>query len=174
METKKCFKCGRIMPICEFYVHPKMGDGHLNKCKDCTKEDTRKRYKRMSANEEWLEKERARGREKFRRLGYKNRFNNTRSICKLEANISRMLRNRGYDTKGKEAHHWNYNVPSSVFLLSRIAHRCIHKYIKVNYSDKYCYTLDGEKIDSEEKAISLFYSYLKREGIDAELSVINI
>ena len=80
----------------------------------------------------------------------------------MEANISRRLRNRGYDTKNKEAHHWNYNLPYSVILLSRKAHRCIHRNITVNYSDKYCYTKSGDIIDTEEKAVSIFCSILKK------------
>lgn len=81
---------------------------------------------------------------------------------------------RGYDTKGKEAHHWNYNFPYSIFLLTRKAHRCIHRYIEVNYSDKYCYTLDGVKIDTEEKAVSIFSSILRNNGLNEELVLLNI
>lgn len=39
--TKVCFKCGAEKPLTDFYKHPKMSDGHVNKCKECNKKDVR-------------------------------------------------------------------------------------------------------------------------------------
>lgn len=39
---KTCFKCGEEKSLDEFYKHPRMADGHLNKCKSCTRGDVSK------------------------------------------------------------------------------------------------------------------------------------
>lgn len=37
MKEKECFICHQIKPLDEFYLHRGMTDGHLGKCKECTK-----------------------------------------------------------------------------------------------------------------------------------------
>lgn len=60
MLSKRCFKCNRTLPTDSFYAHPRMGDGHLNKCKECTKADTA--ANRLAKIEYYREYDRNRGR----------------------------------------------------------------------------------------------------------------
>lgn len=57
-HSKKCFKCLEIKSISEFYKNKGMSDGHLNKCKTCTKLDVSKNYLKNREYYRSYEKER--------------------------------------------------------------------------------------------------------------------
>jgi len=151
-----------------------MKDGHLNQCKDCLRGRAITYYNEHSKDEKWMEKERERGREKYRRLGYANRFSKITDMCPIMKNISAKLRRHGYKTKGMEAHHWNYNFPFSIFLISKSAHKKIHQHMVVNYDDKMCYTVFGEPLKDEQQAASYFRMILDTYGMKENLNVINL
>lgn len=65
---KTCFCCKRMLKLSQFYAHPQMGDGHLNKCKDCVRTYTNKRRSEVLVHDpKWREWERERCREKRNR-----------------------------------------------------------------------------------------------------------
>lgn len=105
---KQCICCSTVKEINCFYKHKEMSDGHLNKCKDCCKDQQKLRLAKLSENEEWMEAERERGRYKYRRLNYKNRessLSNKKINKSKYKNLSRDLK----IPKDCEAHHWSYN-----------------------------------------------------------------
>lgn len=57
--NKPCIACGGMLPLSSFYAHPRMADGHLNRCKVCQRAAIKKA---RSANpEHYLAYDRARG-----------------------------------------------------------------------------------------------------------------
>jgi ribosomal protein S27AE len=55
---KTCFKCGQLKTLDNFYRHPAMGDGHLGKCKDCTRRDVADNYRKRIDHYRKYERER--------------------------------------------------------------------------------------------------------------------
>ncbi|ENN8375873.1 hypothetical protein ACAX46_001263 [Providencia rettgeri] len=44
---KNCFKCNKEKPLSEFYKHKGTLDGHLNKCKECTRLDVKRNSEKV-------------------------------------------------------------------------------------------------------------------------------
>lgn len=99
-DVKTCFKCSTTKPLSEFYTHPQMADGHLNKCKACACADTADRLRRKALDPVWLESEYERHRLKQRRA----RANGTAYIPTPEK--KRLIEQRYYEKypERKRAH----------------------------------------------------------------------
>jgi hypothetical protein len=133
---KTCFKCKRLQPIDNFYPHPQMGDGRLNKCKECTKSDVRtNRAKRL---DHYREYDKLRFKEPERRKAHavslkKHRQRNPqKSIARVRtarAIRSGQLIRQPCEVCGNaksEAHHPDYSKPLDVRWLCRVHHRMEH------------------------------------------------
>lgn len=129
--TKVCFRCSKEKDISEFYVHSGMSDGHLGKCKDCTKEDnTNNRWSKISLVREY---DRSRGnRQSYEYIKeYRQKFpekynayivlsNAVRSGEILKPNVCEEC---GMFDNRLEAHHKNYDEPLDVEWVCSICHK---------------------------------------------------
>lgn len=157
MIGKVCFKCGYLKPLDEFYKHPQMKDGHLNKCKECTRCDMVDDYYKNRKNDEWVKKERERSKEKYYRLGYKNRHQSLVSKRGISINdykvASHWLRNKidGMEFN-LQIHHWNYGLLYDIFVVSKKDHRMLHTKMVYDKESK-VFFIKGtrEVLDTHEK-----------------------
>lgn len=129
---KKCFKCGEEQPLSQFYKHKQMGDGHLNKCKACTKRDVKEHreknieriraYDRARGNRQALEypkQWREKNPEKYRahtKVNNELRAGNlTKKPCDVCGSTDRV-----------HAHHDDYSRPLDIRWLCATHHRQHH------------------------------------------------
>jgi len=148
-----------------------MKDGHLNKCKKCTRKDADKREKHLRKDPEWVEKEKARAREKYRRLGYKDKHKPTseqkrRIITRYKERYPEKLKAKSLSshltpkTNGNELHHWSYREEhaKNVIELDPKTHAFLHRYMQYD-QEQMMYRVSsnlngwdfGELLDTKEK-----------------------
>lgn len=138
---KKCFKCGETKPLEDYYKHPKMSDGRLNKCKSCTKADTKAVEEKIRSTPEGLAKDRERHREKYYKLGYKEKHKPTTEVKREamtrykekypEKHLAKIATQHLNRIPGLEYHHWSYNEDhyKDCIVLSTKEHAKLHRYI---------------------------------------------
>lgn len=169
---KKCFKCGVEKEITDFYKHPQMKDGHLNKCKLCTKKDVKEDYSKNIVNADFKESEQARGREKYRRLyagsakadikrniAYAKKYPEKLAAKSYSANLDKPFEN-------VERHHWSYNEEhyTDVIWLSKKEHMKGHRFIVYDQERKMYRRFDNnELLDTKEKHSQFISSCIKNK-----------
>jgi len=127
-----CTLCVIEKPVSHFYKNNKTKSGYANQCKECVKARAKKREVELRKDPEWVEKEKARAREKYDRLNYKEKqkeWDEKRPWSKTSTyrNMNRDLKVKGLLKEGQTAHHWNYNFLKDVFILDKKVHRKLKK-----------------------------------------------
>ena len=161
---KECIKCGETKPLSAFYKHKQMKDGHLNKCKSCCKSEAKEKERENRENPDWVKKQRKRGREKYHRLNYRDKYkpspeDKKKAIQRYKKKYPEKVAARNKtshmkpEVKGNHLHHWSYNEEhfKDVIELSEKDHNTVHTFMVYNQKKKMYETLNGVLLDTREK-----------------------
>jgi hypothetical protein len=144
---KVCFKCEKLLPLTEFYPHTRMADGHLNKCKECTRWDTmqnrRKRvdyYRQYDRYRSGLPHRVARRNETcMRQRTEEPEKHRARTMANNALRDGRIRPEPCYfcgSTTELEMHHPDYSQPLRVYWLCRLCHRKVDNMTKVGVASE--------------------------------------
>jgi hypothetical protein len=159
-KKKKCKKCGKNKTLNEFYVDKNMIDERCNTCKDCCKERGSIRYYKKSEDDSWMEKERERGRAKYRRLyagtgkakpvdnqRWRNKFPEKAKAINHSANLEKPFLEA-------ERHHWSYHDDhlKDVIWLTKKEHMKAHRFLVYDQEQRLYRRCDNmELLDTKGK-----------------------
>lgn len=131
---KKCFKCGVEKKLSDFYAHPKMADGRLNKCAECSKSERKKLVEEKSKDKNWA----AELRESKRLWARRNKINSKSTMAhrrkwkeKFPEKEEAKKQSRRLLKKGFHKHHWSY-LPEhykDIIWLTPNNHKKAHRFL---------------------------------------------
>ena len=120
-------------------------------------------------NPEWVEKEKTRAREKYYRLGYKEKYKpNTDKKREIIRRYNQKFPEKALATKYTEIyltklpeinlHHWSYNQEDwlDVIELSIKEHNFLHRYIIYDQERMMYRTINGILLDSKERHLEYY------------------
>ena len=136
---KKCFKCNEIKNLREFYVHKEMVDGHLGKCKECTKKDvTEHRNKNVKRIRKYdLSRAKLPHRKKYM-SAYGREYRKSNPLKRGAMSLLNSAIRSGKIRKPKNCtmcneevrmygHHTDYYKPLDVIWVCQVCHKKLHK-----------------------------------------------
>lgn len=139
-HSKECFKCESVKPLTEFYKHEKMADGHLNKCKECTKNDALNHRNKNIEKIRAYDRERSKNPERIKLSVEVTRAWRAEDKRRVKAHnaVSRAIKTGKLTRipcircgeKKSHAHHEDYDKPLDVIWLCQICHSQRHQELK--------------------------------------------
>lgn len=134
---KTCTVCKKEKPLDEFYAHPRMADGRLNKCKECHKAAIRKKRSERIEHYRAYDRNRAKHPERIKHSVEQTRIWRQEDRRRMAAHnaVARAIRSGKLERKpcercGSEksyAHHEDYDRKLDVKWLCQPCHKQRHK-----------------------------------------------